>query len=200
MEGSRRLGAHSPERGNHALTDGSAATATVASKELKLRNILSVAIVASLGLSACSGGGQAVPGGSQGAPQSRSASQPVLVGFQRDASCPSKYTIGCIDLGKGKTKEELCVVYTPSAPNCDPTGLEGKWTWSEKITNLKGKKYTGIKALFKPDPGNPTYDTFKVKTVKNSHGKIKYVQDVTWCAYPSPTTSCTSGEIGIATK
>jgi hypothetical protein len=162
-----------------------------------LRNSLIIAIVASLGLAACSSGGpQTVPVGSQAAPLSQSGPHLVAPGFQRDTSCPSKYAI-CFTLKpKGKTTAEVCI---SSSGNCT-SGIAGDWTWTQKITTVKGKKYSKIKVTFKPNPGNPVDDIFKLKKTKSSHGKVAYVQDLTWCAYPSPTTSCNSAEIGLIIK
>ncbi len=57
-----------------------------------MRNNIIIAIVASLGLAACSSSAsQTVPGGSQVAPLSHSAPHIVAAGFHRDQSCGSQY-------------------------------------------------------------------------------------------------------------
>lgn len=163
-----------------------------------MRNSLIIAIVASLGLAACSGGGpQTMPGGSQVAPLSRSGLQLGAAGFQPDASCPSKY-FACVTVKAGTTKLEICIEKAGYS-GCPSSGLEGSQKWSGKIKTLKGKKYTGIKAKFKPNPGNPTDDVFTATTVKSSDGKVKYAQHLMACAYPSGSP-CETGEVGIITK
>jgi hypothetical protein len=160
----------------------------------------SSALAASLALSACSNpASQFAPGGSQSvAPMAAGASaQLVVSGAQRDAaSCPSSKYFACVTVAKGKTKLQICI---STSGNCT-SGLTGSWNWKGKIVSAKtGKPYKGIKATFKPNPGNPTEDTFSAKKVKNSHGKIVYAQNISACNVSVPT-SCLSGAIGIATK
>jgi hypothetical protein len=109
---------------------------------------------------ACSGGGpQTVPVGSQAAPLSQPGPHLVAPGFQRDTSCPSQCIAG-LDVGKGKTKVEFCITVSKTA-NCNKSGLTGDWTWSGKITTIKGKKYSKIEASFKPNPRQPNVRQFQ---------------------------------------
>jgi hypothetical protein len=161
-----------------------------------LRHSLLIAMVASLGIAACSGGGpQAIPGNSQVASTGGSALRLIVPGFHPDSSCAAEY-LTCVTVARGvKTKLELCI---SKDSNCS-SGVEGTYKWFGEIVTLKGKKYTGITATFKPNPGNPAYDIFEGKTaLKNSHGHTVYAQELEACAYPSG--SCKYGEIGIKTK
>lgn len=159
-----------------------------------MRTIVVATIVASLGLAACSGGSQPVPGGVQGAaPMGRSAAQFVGVGVQPLATCPSKYIL-CVTVSKSKPgKYEICISSTGSCSS----GTFPKEKWSNTITTLSGKKFTGITGSFSPNPGNPTEVTLKAKvTLKNSHGKVDYIQKIKAC---HTAGSCKTGEVGIET-
>ena len=155
--------------------------------------LASSVLAASLALGGCStsGGSQALPGGSSVTPMGHHQVQLVAVGVQHLASCPSQY-FTCLTIYKGSNQIEICI---SSSGNCT-SGLVGNWTWSGKIIHVKtGKKDRKFKVSFSPNPGNPTVNTIKVNEIKDSHGKIKYAEDITACGYPSG--SCISGAIGL---
>jgi hypothetical protein len=157
--------------------------------------LASSALAASLALGGCStsGGSQALPGGSSVTPMGQHQLHLVAAGGQHpSASCPSSLYFTCITIYKGKNQIEICI---SSSGNCT-SGLVGNWTWSGKIIHVKtGKKDKKFKVSFSPNPGNPTVNTIKVNTIKDSHGKIKYAEDITACGYPSG--SCLQGAIGL---
>ena len=157
--------------------------------------LLIAAIAASLGFAACSSGGpQAVPAGSQ--PQMEPGfSARLILGGLPPAGCPTKY-IGCVTVAKGHpAKYTICVSNTG---NCN-SGSFPKEKWSSKVVTLAGKLFKGIVGTFKPNPGNPTTATLTAKVnLKNSKGKVDYVQNVKAC--PPSGGSCVTGKIGIKTK
>lgn len=160
------------------------------------RSLLVAAIVASLGLAACSGGtSPAIPGSLITAQAGERASMQIVNGELPPASCPSQY-IGCVTVAKGHpAKYQICITTTG---NCT-SGSFPKQKWSNKIVTLKGKAYKGITGSFKPNPGNPTEVTVTAKvTLKNSKGKVVYVQDLKAC--PTGGGKCSTGAVGIATK
>jgi hypothetical protein len=118
--------------------------------------------------------------------------QLVAAGGIHNTSCPSSLYFTCITIYKGSNQLEICI---SSSGNCT-SGLAGEYTWSGTIIHVKtGKKDKKFKISWSPNPGNPTVNTIKVNTVKDSHGKIKYAEDITACGYPSG--SCLSGAIGL---
>ncbi len=150
-------------------------------------------LAASLVLSGCSttGGSQSIPGSSSVSPMGHQQGQLVASGVQRPASCPSQY-FTCLTIYKGSNQLEICI---SSSGNCT-SGLVGNWTWSGTIVHVKtGKKDKKFKVSWSPNPGNPTVNTIKVNTIKDSHGKIKYAENITACGYPSG--SCIYGAIGL---
>jgi len=156
--------------------------------------LASSVLAASLALGGCStsGGSQALPGGSSVTPMGQHQVQLVATGGLKNSSCPSSKYITCLTLYKGSNQIEICV---SSSGNCT-SGLVGDYTWSSKIVKAKnGKKYKKIKASWSPNPGNPSVNTLKVKKIKNSNGKVIYVDEITACGYPSG--SCLSGAVGL---
>jgi hypothetical protein len=150
-------------------------------------------LAASLALSACStsGSSQAIPGGSSVAPMGHQAAHFVAVGAKHDTSCPSEY-FACFTIYAGSTTEEICI----SSSTCT-SGLIGDWTWKSKIVKAKnGKKYKKIKASFYPNPGNPVDITYVVKKIKNTHGKVKWAQNIEACNVSDPS-SCMYGAVGL---
>lgn len=159
-------------------------------------HFLVAAIVASLGLAACSNGASpAIPGAQAFAPAGHAESHLVIEGVPL-ASCPTSKYIGCITLAKGHpVKYTICIT---STGNCT-SGKFPKEKWSSKVTTVKGKPFKGIVGTFKPNPGNPTKGTVTAKVqLKNSNDKVVYVQIVKAC--PVKGGSCTSSDIGIVTK
>ncbi len=161
------------------------------------RSLLIAAVVASLGLAACSGGtSPSIPGSAPLAAQrGERASMQIVNGELPPAACPSQY-IGCITVAKGHpAKYQICITTTG---NCTSGSFPSE-KWSNKIVTLKGKAYKGITGSFKPNPGNPTEVTVTAKVaLKNSKGKVVYAQDLKAC--PTGSGSCTTGAVGIATK
>jgi hypothetical protein len=155
--------------------------------------LASSALAASLALSACSGGSQAIPGSGQTvAPMGHHMPQLVAPGAQRNASCPSTFFV-CVTLYPGTTQQGICI---STSGNCT-TGLVGSWNFSGAITTYpKGKKYKKIKVSFSPNPGNPTTISFKAKKVKNSHGKVKWEMVLTAVEVTNPS-SVVTGNIGL---
>ena len=154
--------------------------------------LASGALAASLALSACSGGSQAIPGGAQSvAPMGHHAAQLVVPGAHHDASCPSSY-ITCLTLYPGNNTLGICI---STSGNCT-TGLVGEWNWADTIVTLKGKKYKKFKESWSPNPGNPSTQTIVVKKVKNTHGKVKWVDEINACEVTNPS-SCLSGNVGL---
>jgi hypothetical protein len=118
--------------------------------------------------------------------------QLVAAGAQHQVSCPSSKYFTCLTIYKGSNQLEICI---STSGNCT-SGLSGEYTWSGTIIHVKtGKKDNKFKISWSPNPGNPTVDTIKVNTIKDSHGKIKYAEDIQACGYPSG--SCISGAIGL---
>ncbi|MBV8530618.1 MAG: hypothetical protein JO104_04820 [Candidatus Eremiobacteraeota bacterium] len=153
-------------------------------------------LAAGVGLAACSSGGgsQAFPGAQSVAPMSHSGLQFTVVGVRPDkVSCGSGY-ITCVTVGKGAPgKAKICVQTTTGT--CPAPGT---WTWKSKVLTLGGKPYKAIKGKIKPNPGDPITDTLSTKKkLKNSHGKVKYEQEVMAC---NSSSSCLTGYVGIATK
>lgn len=115
----------------------------------------------------------------------------VVAGAQRPASCPSSKYFTCLTLYKGSNQIEICI---STSGNCS-SGLVGTWTWAGTIIHVKtGKKDKKFKVKWSPNPGNPTVNTIKVNTIKDSHGKIKYAENITAC---ESTSYCISGAIGL---
>ena len=157
--------------------------------------LASSVLAASLALAGCStsGGSQAIPGSSSVSPMGHQQYQLVATGGLHNTSCPSSKYFTCLTIYKGSNQIEICI---SSSGNCT-SGLVGNWTWSGKIIHVKtGKKDKKFKVKFSPNPGNPTVNTIKVNTIKDSHGKIKYAEDITACPYGS-SGSCISGAIGL---
>jgi hypothetical protein len=161
----------------------------------------SSAIAASLVLSACSGGSggsQALPSNSQAvAPMAHSAHLTVVGARPSTASCGTAY-LTCVTVKKGSPASlELC--YNASGGSGCTSGSFPSLTWYEVVVSVKsGKIYKKIVGSFYPNPGNPSEDTITAKRkVKNSHGKVIYMQEIEGCLY---TSDCLTGEIGIATK
>jgi hypothetical protein len=138
--------------------------------------VASAALAVSLTLSACSSGSsQAIPRGSSVAPMRDHAPRLVVIGGK--TSCGSAF-YECVTLHPGTTTIELCVT---TSGNCT-SGLYSNWNWASEIFNYpSGKRYRKIKASFSPNPGNPTTNIFKVKKIKNTHGKVKWYENVTLC-------------------
>jgi hypothetical protein len=161
----------------------------------------SSAIVASLVLSACSsgsGGSQALPSNSQAvAPMAHSAHLTVVGARPSTASCGTAY-LTCVTVKKGSPASlEIC--YNAAGGSGCTSGSFPSLTWYEAIVSVKsGKTYKKIVGSFYPNPGNPSEDTITAKKkVKNSHGKVKYFQEIEGCLN---TSECITGEIGIATQ
>ena len=155
--------------------------------------VLAVAV----GLTACSGGSQAIPGagGAQAvAPATHSASHLVVVGAQRDASCPSgDFTCVTVNAASGGSVG-ICVSTTGTCG-----GTLSPYKWSGKFFTKKGKKFTHFKGVFSPNPGNPVTDTItERRALKSSKGNYNWYQTITAC--PQPSGSCLTGNIGIATS
>ena len=152
-------------------------------------------LAASIGLSACSGGSQAVPGGAQQtAPMAKSGGPHLVAVGQPDATCGSQF-ITCVTITKKSPAQvSICVQYTTGY--CPYPGV---WTWSNSVqVTSSGKPYKKIKAVTSPNPGNPVYITIsEKKKVKKSHGKYKYQDVIETC---NSASSCLSGPIGIATN
>jgi hypothetical protein len=156
--------------------------------------LASTLLAAGFALSGCStsGSSQAIPGGSSVAPMGHPAAHFVVVGAKHDTSCPSQYMF-CVTLKKGKTTQEICY---SSSGNCT-SGIIGDWTWKSTIVNPKnGKKYRKIKAKFDPNPGNPVDIIYVVKKIKNTHGKVKWAQDIQICNVSNPS-SCKYTALGL---
>jgi hypothetical protein len=155
--------------------------------------LASSALAASLVLSACSttGGSQSIPGSQSAAPMSHQGPQFAAYGQKQQTSCPSQYFV-CITLAKGTTQEGICI---STSGNCS-SGLVGSWNWANKITTTKGKKYKKIKVSVSPNPGNPVEFTYSVKKIKNTKGKVKWVDTLNACNVSDPS-SCVTGEIGL---
>jgi hypothetical protein len=159
----------------------------------------SSALAASLLLSACSGGSQAVPGGSQAiAPMGHHSLHLVAASpGNPSANCPSSLYITCIDITKASGGAvEICI---STSGNCS-SGLVGDWNWKTVVTKLSTGKNAKRKIHNKwsPNPGNPSTDTFtEVRAVKPSqNGSVKYVGTLTACEVTNPS-SCLSGAIGL---
>jgi hypothetical protein len=155
--------------------------------------IASSVLAASLALAGCStgGGSQAIPGSSSVAPMGHHGAQLTVAGAQHLASCPSSKYFTCLTIYKGSNQLEICI---STSGNCS-SGLVGTWTWSGQIIHVKtGKKDKKFKIKWSPNPGNPTVNTIKVNTIKDSKGKIKYAEDITAC---ESTSYCISGAIGL---
>ncbi len=160
-------------------------------------HFLVAAIVASIGLAACSNGSSAIPGTSSALAGANGRSSVKLTIFGEPlAQCPTSKYIACITVAKGHpVKYEICVT---NGANCS-SGSFPKEKWSSKITTLKRKLYKGIVGSFKPNPGNPTNGTVTAKVkLKNSLGKVVYIQAVKAC--PTKGGSCITNDIGIVTK
>ena len=159
-----------------------------------MRLFVTLAVAASIGLAACSGGSQSIPASSQLAPpMERSIGQLTPGHVEPLAKCPKAYLL-CVAVSNTKAgKYEICVSSTGKCTSGSfPTEV-----WSSKITTLKGKKFRGIVAKFKPNPGNPTIVTLTAKVkLPNSHGRVDFIQIVTAC---HTKTSCMSGKVGIET-
>ncbi len=161
---------------------------------MRLTSLLTVALAAGIGLSACStGGSQAVPGSTQTAPMAKPGGpRLVAIGAHPDASCPSQY-ITCVSITRtSHRKVQVCVQYSYCpAP--------GEWTWSSQVRVVKtGKAVGAITSSASPNPGNPTVFTISEKRrVKSSNHVYKYQDVIEACSY---TSNCVSGAIGIATK
>jgi hypothetical protein len=155
-----------------------------------------IALAASIGLSACSGGSPAVPSGSQSASQMgrQTGLRLVLVNpTKNDASCGSPF-FECTDLTKSGTQLGICI---SSVGNCsDPA--PGVWTWSGgTYVTATNAPYKHIKGSYSPNPGNPITLTLTEKgKVHKSHGKFNYYWALSAC---NSATTCITGEIGIAT-
>jgi hypothetical protein len=159
--------------------------------------LLAAAIVATLGLAACSSGGsQAIPGSQSLAPMGSGFSTRLAVEGIAPDNCPSSKYIGCITVAKGHpAKYTICITTTTS---CNSGSFPGE-KWSSKILTLKKKLYKGIVGTFKPNPGDPTNGTVTAKVkLKNSGGKVAFVQAVKAC--PTAGGSCSTNDIGIITK
>ena len=154
--------------------------------------LASSVLAASLALAGCStsGGSQSVPGTSAVSPLGHHGAQIVVAGAQHLASCPSQY-FTCLTIYKGSNQIEICI---SSSGNCS-SGLVGTWTWAGTIIHVKtGKKDRKFKVSWSPNPGNPTVNTIKVNTIKDSHGKIKYAENITAC---ESTSYCINAAIGL---
>ncbi len=156
-------------------------------------------LAASIGLSACSGGSQAIPGGSQTASSmGRHQGQPQIVPktITHD-SCNYSTYYECVTVTK-KTPftQEWCISTNGS---CGSPCCGTDWTWTLPITTLKGKAFKKLHSAWAPDPGNPSTLTIsEKKKVKKSHGKVKYEGNLTAC---SPTYGCLyAPPIGIITN
>lgn len=151
--------------------------------------LASTALVASLTVSACSSDrSQAIPTDSTMAPMGHRAPHVVMAGG--DATCGAGFHI-CVTLHPGKTTTELCVSTTY---NCS-SGIVGYWYWvGTVVTYPKGKKYRKIKVSYSPNPGNPVINTFKVRKLKNTHGKVKWVEKIETC---NSSSSCLAIPIGL---
>ena len=159
--------------------------------------LLVAAIVASLGLAACSSGGsQTIPGSQSLAPMGSRFSAHLAVEDIAPDNCPTSKYIGCITVAKGHpAKYTICITTTSS---CNSGSFPGE-KWSSKILTLKKKLFKGIVGTFKPNPGNPTKGTVTAKVkLTSSGGKVRFVQAVKAC--PTAGGSCQTNDIGIITK
>jgi hypothetical protein len=167
--------------------------------------LASSALAASLVLSACSGGTSSVPTGSQSvAPMGHSGGpQLILDGANKDTTCPSSTGssyVDCYDVKTGKNKFQWCIVYSGET-SCSSKLYPGTWTWTKgKVYQVSnGKKSKGIKSSWKPDPGNPTENTIKVKkSVGSTGGAVGYYTELEAC---NSNGSCVGpDEIGIVVQ
>jgi hypothetical protein len=176
--------------------------------------LASTALAASLVLSACSGGSQALPGGAQSvAPMSHRGDLPALVNPQEDATtCPTSdgtTYLECYSIKPGKKfKDQWCIVYSSkNNGTCDTSILyPGTWTWMVskvyQVSNMKPTK--SITNSWKPNPGNPTENELKSsKTLKSTKGKVGYYIDLEACNSASECVEKSSSQpylIGIIVK
>jgi hypothetical protein len=122
---------------------------------------------------------------------SHQRAQLVATGGRKDASCGSAF-FACATLYSGTTSIEICI----SVSAC-PSGSYGIWNFTGNVvTYPKGKKYSKIKVSFSPNPGNPTYNIFKVKKIKNTHGKVRWAENITACEVTNPS-KCLTGAVGL---
>lgn len=160
------------------------------------RSFLVAAIVASLGLAACYGRNTpSLPVTQSFAPAERSVAH-VLVEGVPAIKCDYSTYIGCITVAKAHpAKYTICIT---AGSSCSSGSFPNE-KWSSQITTLKKKVFKGIVGTFKPNPGNPTHGTVTAKVkLKNSKGKVTYVQAVKAC--PTKGGKCIVDDIGIATK
>ena len=153
-------------------------------------------LAASIGLSACSGGGSAVPSGSQSVSSMAKSGGPhltVVGNVKNTGTCPSGFIL-CVTISKASPATvELCISYTTGT--CPYPGV---WAWATQGQKVNGAPYKKLASSASPNPGNPTYISIsEKKKIKKSHGKYKYQVAISAC---NSSSQCLSGAIGVATQ
>jgi hypothetical protein len=158
--------------------------------------LLVVAILAGMGLAACSGGGSALPGGSQAASgnsQSRGHADAFRMKFMTaGVSCPSTWKV-CYNISYG-TPINYSVCMAGGSGKCTTAG----WNWSQVLFTLKNHvKSFRILSSFSTNPGNPVTVTANERfPINASRIGVKYTSEIIACEPNSPS-NCVAQPVGL---
>jgi hypothetical protein len=162
----------------------------------------SAALASALILSACSGGStssSAIPGGAS-AMSHHGASLMRVSAVTRDTTnpCPSSKYYFCFTVTSSSSGPYVTWAACTTTSSCPPTYdlvATGNFVSAKKGKPVKSKKLNGT---WSPNPGNPTYQYITGKaTKKNSHGKVKYVDETSACYYYFPSVCSSTYYLGV---